>query len=490
MKITLISMDRELYCFGIRILSACLKNAGHNTDLIFMVPSDTGSSKDKYRTTYSSELLDQLAERCIDSNLVGLSLMSNQFIQATAITKGLKVRGVTAPVIWGGIQPTVEPHDCLEHADIVCIGEGEGAIVDLAEKMRKGESYISTQNLWIKTPKEVVRNAVRPLIQDLDSLPYPDYSCVNHYISLGGSIIELTRVIFITFQGERFKSKNSYIDYMFMTSRGCPYNCTYCANSIFRDLYPRQKIIRWRSAKNIMGELKMIRDELAPISYVFMVDDNFTARPNKHLLEFCELYKKEIGVPFFAQVSPLTIDDEKMRILFENGCAHITMGIETASKRIADMYNRKKAHAVMEKAIAVVERYRHLQTPPPTYQFIIDNPYERVDEMLETLRLACSFPRPWQNPIYSLMMFPGTPIFNKALADGIITDKYDQIYGRNWRSQSHPYLQIWIRLYHANIHPAILRLMLMKWVAHLFTTKLVESFLRLKPIRHLWENPT
>ena len=490
MKITLISMDRELYCFGIRILSACLKNAGHHVDLIFMAPSDTGSSKDKYRTTYSIELLDQLAERCTDSNLVGLSLMSNQFIQAAAITKSLKVRGVTAPVIWGGIQPTVEPYDCLSHADIVCIGEGEQAIVELAERMEKGESYFALKNLWIKTPNELFKNAVRPLILDLDSLPYPDYSCVNHYISSKDSIAELTKERFIIFQGERFKSENGHIKYMTMTSRGCPHNCNYCANSVFKKLYPRQKVVRWRSPENIIGELKMIRKEIAPISYVYMVDDNFTARSKKSLLTFCEMYKKEIGVPFFAQVSPLTIDEEKMRILFENGCAHITMGVETASDRIAAIYNRSKVHSVMKKAIAVVEKYRHLQTPPPTYQFIIDNPYETVDEMLETLRLACNFPRPWHNPIYSLMLFPGTLIFAKTMADGIITDKYAQIYGKNWLSQSHPYLQIWIRLYHANINPTILRLMLMKWVAHIFTSKLVEYFLRLKLLRRLWENPT
>ena len=490
MKITLISLDRELLCFSIRTLSACLKRAGHDVQLVFLMPGEEVASKNKYRTMYSDELLYQLSLLCMDCDLIGISLMSNQFIQAIDVTKGLKARSVSAPVVWGGIQPTIEPKECLKYADLVCLGEGEEVIAELADKMEKRDVWQETMNIWCNTPDGIVKNEVRPLIQDLDSVPYPDYSCRNHFVSHGDKLVELSKEEFVSFQGERFKSKNGKIVYMLMTSRGCPYNCTYCANSVYRKMYARQKLVRWRSPENVIGEIKMIQEQIAPVSYVYMVDDNFTARPVKSLLAFCKKYKKEINVPFFAQVSPLTIDDEKMKILFDNGCAHITMGVETASKRIAAMYNRTKAHRVMEKAIAAVEKYRYLQTPPPTYQFIIDNPYETIDEMRQTLKMACSFPRPWHNPIYSLMMFPGTPLFYKAMADGIITDKYSQIYGRNWRSQSNPYFQIWIKLYHANIHPLVLKAMLMQWVVQLFTSRLCNSFFKSKWMRRLWENPS
>ena len=490
MKISLISLDRELLCFGIRILSASLKKAGHDVRLIFLIPNPEVASKNKYRTLYSKDLLDRLGLICRDSDLIGISLMSNQFIQAIDVTKGLKSRGISSPVLWGGIQPTIEPEECLAYADGVCLGEGEGAIVEFADKMEKKDAYWNTMNIWWKTSDGIVRNPVRPLIQDLDSVPFPDYSFDNHFVGQGDDIIALKKKGFVAFQGERFKSGDGKIVYMLMTSRGCPYNCTYCANSVYKKMYARQKMVRWRSAENVIAEIKMVQQQIAPVSYVFMVDDNFTARPEKTLLTFCEKYKKELAIPFFAQVSPLTIDDKKMKILFDNGCAHITMGVETAVGRVAEIYNRSKAHRAMKKAISAVENYRHLQTPPPTYQFIIDNPYETIDEMRQTLRMACSFPRPWHNPIYSLMMFPGTPIYHKAVADGIMTDKYSQIYGRNWRSQSNPYFQIWIKLYHANVHPFILRAMLIRWVVMLFTSRLSNLFLRFKPVRMLWENPS
>lgn len=489
MKMTLISLDRELYCFGIRILSSCLKNAGHDVELVFLISPEAESAAHKFRNTYSERLLDNLAALCSGCGLIGISLMSNQFLQAIRVTEGLKTRGITVPIVWGGIQPTVEPEECLEYTDIVCVGEGEEAIVELADAVQNGSDYGKIRNLCIKTSSGIVKNELRPLIVDLDTLPLPDYSCKGHYISIGDDIHQLTSKMLVDYEGERFKAKDGKIMYMFMTSRGCHYNCSYCANNIYKKLYPKQRPVRWRSPENVIQELNMIQRDVAPISYVYMVDDNFTARSREKLRAFCEFYSKEIGLPFFAQVSPLTINEEKMKILFDNGCAHITMGVETASERIAEMYYRSHAHRVMERAITLVEKYRHLQTPPPTYQFIIDNPWERIDEMLATLRLACSFPRPWYNPIYSLMLYPGVPLYYKAMEEGIIHDKTDQIYGRNWRLQSRPYLQLWIRLYNINMHPLILRFMLIKWIARFFTSKPLEAIFRIKSIRWLWEGP-
>jgi len=487
MKTTLISLDKELFSISIRILSSCLKKAGHDAKTAFLVPPDSVKTANKFLTGYSEQLLDRLAVLCSDSGLIGISLMSNQFLQAIRLTEGLKVRGISVPFIWGGIQPTVEPEECLEYADIICMGEGEEAIVELADALQMGREYTSIRNLCFKTTGGILKNELRPLISDLDAVPFPDYSCQGHYIAVGDDLQLLTREKLAGYEGERFKSRNGKIMYMFMTSRGCPFNCSYCGNNVYRRLYPKEIPVRWRSPENVIEELRMIQRDVAPISYVYMVDDNFTARSREKLRAFCELYKKKIGIPFFVQVNPLTINEEKMEILFNNGCAHITMGVETASERIADMYYRGNAHGTVEKAIALVEKYRHLQIPPPTYQFIIDNPWETLDEMLNTLRLACSFPRPWSNPIYSLMLFPGVPLYYKALEEGIIHNKTEQIYTKNWRSQSRPFLQLWIKMYHANFHPFILHFMLLKWIARFFTLKPVEAIFKTRLLRRFWE---
>ncbi|MCI0515186.1 B12-binding domain-containing radical SAM protein [candidate division KSB1 bacterium] len=487
MKITLISLDRELYCIGVRTLSACLRQAGHEVQVIFMVPATVANARDKFRAPYPASVLQGLRDRCADSDIIGISLMANQMLFAIQITEFLKSQAVRGLIVWGGIEPTVEPEVCLEYADCVCLGEGEAAIVELAANLENETARLQIQNFWFKTPDGIVRNPVRPFIQNLDELPFPDYSCQNHWIASQEQLEPLTIAKFARFSGERFRNRGTGILYMFMTSRGCPYNCSFCCNAVYRELYPNQKHLRFRSVRNVLDELKQIQREVAPIEYVYMVDDNFTSRPMAELKAFCEQYKAEIGLPFFCQISPLTITAERMELLLAAGCTKITMGVETASERIAAMYNRSRAHKALPNAIALVEKYRSQMPNPPTYQFIIDNPYETLDETLSTLRMAASFPRPWHNPIFSLMFFPGLPLSKKAMEDGYITDKFTQIYGRNWRAQSKPFFQFWIRLYRANIHPGFLRFLLQKWIAWPLTTPIADSIWKWRIFRWLWE---
>jgi radical SAM superfamily enzyme YgiQ (UPF0313 family) len=461
MRITLISLDYELYCAGIRILSACLKKAGHEVQCMFLPPRRKIKNKRISTAHFSDIVCQQIYDICKTSELIGLSLMTNQFFPAIQLTIALKKMGAPR-IIWGGIQPTIEPDECLRYADIVCLGEGEGAITDLAENMSGGKDYLRVKNLWFKLDGKIVRNDLRPLVGNLDEIPLPDYSCEGHFIVEEENIKPLIVEKVLHYEGKRFKQDKKGIRYPIMTSRGCPYSCTYCCNNVFEKLYPGQKRLRWRSAENVVGELKMIQRELGPISFVIFVDDNFTARPVKELSEFCAIYKEKINVPFFCQCSPLTISAERLDILLDSGCQKISMGIETANSRIAEMYNRKHFHKAVPKAISLLENYRSKMPMPPSYQFIVDNPYEDIEETLDTLKMAVGLKRPWDNPIYSLMLFPGTSMYEKAKGDGLIKDKTVQIYTKDWNEWANPIIRMWIRLYRSNMFPRVLRFVIYK----------------------------
>lgn len=488
MNITLIALDRELYCIGIRILSSCLLKAGHQVQTIFLPPQyDANEKLFKFQTEYSSSLLHEVTSLCRNADMIGFSLMTNQFIQAARVSDFLKGQGILAPIIWGGIHPTVEPEECLNHADMVCVGEGEDALLELVNKMEHGYPYHDTGNMWFAAENAIIRNPVRPLEQDIDKIPLPDYSCKNHFIARGDRIEELTKGRLVHFKGERFNADGKAIHYPIMTSRGCPFNCTYCCNDVYKRLYHKQKSLRWRSVDNLLEELKMIQSEVAPISFVLIIDDNFTAKPVNELREFCQLYRKEIGIPFFCQCSPLTITEEKMDVLIDAGCAKITMGVETANERIAQMYNRTQFHKAVPAAISIIEKNRSRMPCPPSYQFIIDNPFETVDETLETLQFAVGLPRPWDNPIYSLMLYPGTTLYEKASRAGHVSDKFSQIYSRDWLEQSRPFFQLWIRLYRANFSPHLLRVMLKPWIAKFLTSRIVNAIWKTSIFRWLWK---
>ena len=488
MKITLVSLDPELYCLGIRVLSACLRQAGHDVRCIFLPPRASKTEKvRKFKVEHSPGLLDQVRSLCLNSDLIGISLMTNQFIQAVTITNHLKAQGVGGPIVWGGIQPTVEPEACLEHADIVCLGEGEDALVELVNRMVNQRPYSDIKNLWFKSKDGIIRNALRPLLQNLDVVPFPDYSCKDDFVRVGDHVEKLTKEKLVEYQGERIRAAEQGINYPIMAGRGCLFACTYCCNSVYRRLYPDQKQLRWRSTDRVIEELEMVQKEIAPLACVYFVDDDITAQSSEKLRAFGEKFQKAIGVPFFAQVSPLTITEEKMETLLSAGCTKIVMGVETASERVAGIYNRDRSHRANPAAISLIEKFRPRMKLPPTYQFIIDNPYESLDETVQTLRFAANLPKPWDNPIYSLMLFPGTPLYEKAQSDGLIKDKYSEIYGKDWNDHSKPFFKLWIRLYRANAPRPLLHLLLARWIVRMLSSRLADSLWRTRFLRWLWD---
>ena len=479
MKVALISVDNELYCVGIRILSACLRREGHQVQTLFLPQQVQGMGDGKkFQTAYSSKLLESIWKLCTDADLVGISLLTNYLHRAVNITEYLKTHNIKAPIIWGGVHPTVDPEMCLEYADIVCVGEGEDAFIELVNHMENGRSYFETKNMWFKGKQEVIRNPLRPLIQNLDAIPFPDYSGVGHFLAVDDSLVPLTSERLKQFEGERFAIRRQGLFYPMMTSRGCPWACTYCCNSVYKRLYPNQKRLRYRSVENVIGEIKMIASEIERPMYVVFADDNFTAQNGDSLKRFCEQYKREIGIPFFCHCDPLTISEEKLKTLIDGGCAKIGMGVESASERIATMYGRGRFHSALPKALSLIERYRSQMQFPPSYQFIIDNPHETIEDTLETLRLAVSLKKPWDNPIFSLVLFPGTPLYETAKSEGLVLDKHMQIYGRDWHEHSNPFFKFWTRLYRANLPRVFLRLLLIPVIARFLASDYLKPLWR------------
>jgi hypothetical protein len=153
------------------------------------------------------------------------------------------------------------------------------------------------------------------------------------------------------------------------------------------------------------------------------------------------------------------------------------MGVETASERVAEMYNRGRFHQQLKSAIACVERFRTRMPSPPSYQFIIDNPYETIEETIQTLELLLELPRPGDNPVYSLMLFPGTELYQQARKDGYLVDVMEQVYKKDWHKHSQPFFQLWLYLYKANLPTPFLRLLLNKSLARLAEGKRTRMWL-------------
>jgi anaerobic magnesium-protoporphyrin IX monomethyl ester cyclase len=434
----------DLAAFGVRTLSAFLKQHGHECRCVFLpggVEKYKYGSRDGYR--YAARIVDQVLDLCRGYDLIAMSFMSNYLDRASQLALALR-EGVRVPLVVGGIHPTVLPKPCLEFADIVCIGEGEEALLELVQRMEAGCGYADVRNLWLRQDGQIVRNPVRPLIEDLDRLPYYDFGPDEHFVfnnvtqNIEPITKELLRKSFPLEPNVEGSFSDSYrrtLSYKTMTTRGCPHHCTFCAEKALSDMYRSlgQHYLRKRSIPHIMGELEWARRELPFIESIFLFDDTFLVRPVSEIRELARAYKASIGLPLHIQASPTTITEEKIEVLVDAGLAFVEMGIQSTSDHGRQLYRRTVPTERILEAARILRRF----TPrinPPCYHVILDNPWETTGDVLETLDSVLRLPSPFWLKRASLVCFPGTELYTRAEQDGILKTEEDyrrEIYNKH-----------------------------------------------------------
>jgi len=397
---------------GIRYVSAALKRAGFDTHIIFL--RDWVHNQLEMPSEKEIQLaLDIIREKGAD--LIGLGFMSSLLSMADETTKRIKAAFPDTPMVWGGIHPTSTPETCIPKVDYVCVGEGEKAIIDLCNAIADKEDTTKIPNIWANVDGEIHKNPPRPLIQNLDWLPYPDVVDENkYYIEKGKVKIE-----------EPWKRTAEYRIYF---SRGCPYNCSYCYVSILRDVYDEKgkKFYRARSVEHILGELEYVKQHFPKTARVKIDDDTSFAFGEDWMEEFLEKYPDRIGIPFECLLIPPMMRPKMLKRLMDAGLIRVQTGIESAStEESKDMHNRSPGNnAIMKFAEANKELGLDV-----VYDVIVDNPFATDKMKLETAEFLLNLPLPYSIYFYSLNYFPGTALTNKMLADGVIHS--DEVEGNN-----------------------------------------------------------
>ena len=398
MKVALIALG-NFRSSAVHLLHALLERDG------FDVRSFLFKAAAFRATPQEIELLSNLV-REHEPKLIGISFLSTFYKLACTVTQTLRELS-DATIIWGGVHPTVRPEDCLKHADIVCVGEGEEAMLELAHTLRSQptERIHPIRNLWFKTSGELIRNDVRPLLQDLDSLPIP------YYLSERKRFIEANRILDLHAHADMVEAYDT------MTSRGCPFACDYCINCFLRSLYrDKGRYIRKRSVGHVIDELRLARERYPNLQTISFTDDIF-ALDQQWLEEFHDRYRREIGLLFFCYVHPNMVRDSTIKMLRDCGLRYVIMGIQSGSARVREQFlgRRTPKERILQSA-RTLRKYR----VRVAYDFIADNPYETDDDRRDTLELIAQFPRPFQLHLFSIGMFPGARLTERALHDGVI----------------------------------------------------------------------
>lgn len=214
----------------------------------------------------------------------------------------------------GGPHPTYYP-DVIHTPglDVICRGEGEDASVELCNALDAGDDITRIRDLWVKHEGKVYKNSARGLRRDIDSIPFPPRELLYAYDP------SLAR--------RPLKS--------FTTNRGCPFPCSYCFNPSLVDHYGSTwKKVRIRSPENVVAEIAQVRD-FGPLHVVGFRESIFVYQA-QWLRQFGELYRREIGVPYYAHVRADILTEEMVDLLAWSGCHTVNLGIETASEELAN----------------------------------------------------------------------------------------------------------------------------------------------------------
>jgi radical SAM superfamily enzyme YgiQ (UPF0313 family) len=476
MKITFISVYESIVAYGMRSLSAVLKGAGFNTSMVFLPRETEGLRWDGFRYPFSEKVLDQVAELTEGSDLIGLSVMSNYFDNAVQVTKHLRRTSQTL-IVWGGIHPTLRPEECLEHADIVCVGEGEEATLELAQRLSGGKDYTGISNMWTKQNGCLVKTPIRPLPFDLDHFPYPDYNLETMYVLHEGHIRPITEDLLVYYLRWPYDS-NAPSMYTTMMSRGCTWDCTYCGNNALRKLYGKSWRVRRRSVLNFIGEIKQIVTRFPGIEWIRIEDDVFLDDVEM-LKRFAEVYQHEIHLPMFIPgFQPSMVDEERVRLLIEAGMKRIRVGIQTGSiHTLRKVYKRPGSSEQIKRTFQVLHQFSH-RIEPPMYDLIVDNPWETEEDLLTTLRLLLDLAKPYQLILFSLTYYPGTELYSRAKQEGLLIDEFGEVYRKDYLLNKSTYINGLFKLFQSQHAPRWLMALLLDervrrlnwiWLPYFFT---------------------
>ena len=401
MRVLFVSFQENSDVIGVKYLHAYLRSKDHES-AILLVPgegsADVAAAED-YVVAYRPEAL------CY-------SAMSYEFDRARRFARELRERFDGCPTVIGGIHATADPEACLDVADVVVRGEGEETLVELLEVLRDGrlDGLDAVAGIVFKRDGQVVHTPVRPPMQDPDTLPYPGHLPEAMAVVHGGRVRPLRdpaiRKRYVRYRGT-FLSV--------VSSRGCPYACTYCCNSALKGLYGATRV-RMRDADRVVDEIVQEVREFPGILYVNFQDDCFLMHPIEWVARFAERYGKEVGIPFIVRTTPRHITREKLEVLKAAGLRWVFMGLQTGSDRVNEQVYQR--YVTAEQFLEAARTISSLGLCP-WYDIILDNPYETEQDHLATIDLLLRTPHPFQFDLFSLDYFPGTELRRRALADGI-----------------------------------------------------------------------
>ncbi len=361
-------------------MSAVLKQAGHRVSLLYLSREPT-----------DRELVQRVED--LSPEVVAFSSTTQQWPFTLRYAKALK-RELDKFTVIGGVHATIDPERVMEEGvfDALVRGEGEYPLLEIIEALDRDGDYTNINNVWARLPSgEMAKNPVRPPV-GLEGLPWPDRELFD----------------------EDLLMKHNHGQVSVMASRGCPFRCTYCCNTVLADLVGgNAKWVRQRRVDDVLAEIERLHQKFPALQSLIFMDEIFTIKKS-WVKEFCEKYKQRFETPFQVFLRVEAVDRETMEVMRDAGLYSIIVGVESGNERIRrDVLNRRMTN---RQIIDVFKWADELGIE--TWDFnMIGVPGDTEDTIRDTMRLN-SIIRPHHMQVSIFYPFPGTGLYKTCLDEG------------------------------------------------------------------------
>lgn len=341
---------------GLAYVAACLRKAGAQ---VFLLDA-------KVEKLGLSEIAKAITD--IKPDILGITAMTYQIVEAARIAKLAKSINPRVITVIGGCHATALPTETLKQFpsfDFAVFGEGEITMSELYESINSQytPSLESIAGLAYRQNGEIIKNASRSYISDLDSLPFPAFD------------------LFPLKKYRPYYSIKKFLSLPLCSSRGCPHKCSFCSR-------PLGNVMRHRSVQSIIEEVKRDVLDYGAKQILFTVE-SFTENESK-AAEFCEeIIKRGLNEKVrFVCPSRVDVSKQLLELMRKANFTLITFGIESGNQRILDFVNKGIKLEQIRDTVAYAKKLGFITDG----SFIIGLPYEDEKTIKETIRFACSLP--------------------------------------------------------------------------------------------------
>ncbi|MFC1685673.1 B12-binding domain-containing radical SAM protein [Nanoarchaeota archaeon] len=342
---------------------------------------------------YDFKSIPQVAEKILSKNAkyVGFSTLTPRFPTITRICRDLKKANKDLVTMVGGPHITGRPQDCkYEGIDYGILGEGEEAFLKLLNSLESKQDVTKTPNLAYKENGKVMTNPKTAFIKDLDALPRPAWD-----------LLDLKKYKDPAFFGEEPHAG-------IFTTRGCPYDCIFCASKV-----TWERKLRFHSIDNVIEEFGTLSKK--GINNLYFYDDQFAVKPQRAIELGKRMISSGLNMKYIVQIRADSVNQELAHTLKESGCLSAAIGVETGNEEMLKVIKKKETKDEIRNAVKILKD----EGVPITTSYVLGLPGDTHETLQQTLDFAKEL-NTEQMKFMLLTPVPGTEAYRMAVEKGLL----------------------------------------------------------------------